>query len=97
MSMGFDVMLFGTILVVLCLCVPGQITERETSYPKKIFIQSGACQAVSALLYQFTTSGKRTAPYLQGPLNYFLIPEMFVLRYLSFCNLYQYAIICIFK
>ena len=80
MSMGFDTMLFGVILLFLRLFVPGQITERETSYPKKIFIQSGSCQAVSALLYQFSTSGKRTAPYLQGPLNYFLIPETFILR-----------------
>ena len=79
-SMGFDTLLFGVILLVLYLCVPGQITERERNYPKKVFLQAGACQAVSALLYQFSTSGKRTAPYLQGPLNYFLIPETFILR-----------------
>ena len=79
-SMGFDTLLFGALLLILYLFVSGTITKREMMYPKRIFILSGACQAVSAVLYQFSTSGNRTPPYLQGALGYFLIPHTFILR-----------------
>lgn len=79
-SMGFDTMLLASIVLFLYLCVPGQITQRELSYPKLGLLTSGSAQAVSALLYQFSTSGTRTAPYLQGALGYFYLPIAFVLR-----------------
>ena len=78
LSMGFDTLLFGVIVAVLYMC--GRISEAERRYPKRGLVLSGGFQAVSALMYQFSTSGTRTAPYLQGTLGYFFIPMTFGLR-----------------
>ncbi len=78
-SMGFDTCLLGC--VVLCLMLfTNRITKRERCYPKFPLMLSGSFQAMAALMYQFSTSGTRTAPYLQGALGYFFIPITFILR-----------------
>ncbi len=78
-SMGFDTFLLGSIVLYL-LFFTKRITDREKNYPKFSLILSGSFQAVSGLMYQFSTSGSRTAPYLQGALGYFFIPITFSLR-----------------
>ncbi len=78
-SMGFDTLLLGCIVLYLRFFTE-RITERETSYPKFPMMLSGCFQAIAALMYQFSTSGSRTAPYLQGALGYFFIPITFILR-----------------
>ena len=78
LSMGFDTLLFGVIVAVLFMF--GRISEAERRYPKRGLVLSGGFQAVCALMYQFSSSGTRTAPYLQGALGYFFIPITFGLR-----------------
>ncbi len=79
-SMGFDTVVVGVIVLGLMTCRPGAITERERRYPKRMLLFAGALQAVSAVTFQFSTGGTRTAPYLQASLSYFYIPIAFTLR-----------------
>ena len=77
-AMGFDVVVLGPVL--LFLSCRGKITDRERSYPMKYFAFVGISQAISAVMYQYSSSGARTAPYLQSLLTYLPIPITFLLR-----------------
>ena len=78
--MGFDSLVLGVAVLIMKCFAPGSITDRETSFPKSTLLLSGSSQAVSALLFQFSSSGSRTAPYLYGVLGYFFVPISFCLR-----------------
>ncbi|ELT91749.1 hypothetical protein CAPTEDRAFT_223164 [Capitella teleta] len=81
-SMGIDSVLFGAMLLVVLVFFPGQITTRERGFPKRYLVLVGVSQSVSALLYQYSSPGERTAPYLQSFLGNFSIPMVFLLRFL---------------
>lgn len=80
-SMGLYSVILGIILLVMILFVPGKITARERNFPKKYLIGAGLSQSVTSLLYQYSSPGERTAPYLQAFISNFSIPIMFILRW----------------
>ena len=70
----------GLLLAVMIQFFPGQITERERSYPKVAFFISGAAQALSSLLFNLAAPGSRMPPYISGILANFNVPIMFTTR-----------------
>ena len=85
-SMGFDTMVLGVMLLIIRICFPQRITERETKYPKKGCLVAGGSQGLSSLIFLYACSGARTAPYLQAVLGNFHIPITFTLRYTTVLN-----------
>ena len=76
------VILFGAIVLVSwCCCCPGQVTERERSYPKCQFAIIGVSDTLSAVCFVYASSGCRTAPYLQSIASNFSVPVTFIVRY----------------
>jgi hypothetical protein len=74
-------LVFGIILGVMMLAVPGQITDRERKYNKGWFMLIGGSDAICAVLFVYAASGSRTAPYLQALSSNFNIPVTFIMRY----------------
>ena len=72
--------LFGVIVVVSWCCCPGQVTERERSYPKSQFVLIGVSDTLAAVCFVYASSGCRTAPYLQSIATNFYVPVTFVVR-----------------
>lgn len=75
-------LLFGIIVFVSWFCCPGQITERERSYPKWQFVVIGVSDTLAAVCFVYASSGCRTAPYLQSIATNFYVPVTFVVRYI---------------
>ena len=79
-SMAMDTVILGVALVAVILCFPSWITDRERKYPKRHLVFVGVAQSASALMYQYSSPGTRTAPYLQAFLRNFTIPIVFITR-----------------
>ena len=79
-AMAFDVVCLGTGLGYIKLFQPSQITDREMNYPKKYFIIVGAFQAAGGVMWQYSASGLRVAPYLQPILGSASVPIVFTIR-----------------
>lgn len=75
------VICFGLTLLVFLKLYPGKyITERELFYPKSEFVIVGLCSGLASLLMVYSSSGARTAPYLQAIITNFSIPITFTTR-----------------
>ena len=79
-AMAVDTVVVGCALLVIILFFPDTITERERRFPKRYLIIVGVMQSASALMYQYSAPGSRTAPYLRSLLENFNVPIMFTLR-----------------
>ena len=73
-------LLFCVIVIVSWCCCPGQITDREKSYPKWQFVIIGVSDTLGAVCFVYASSGCRTAPYLQSVASNFYVPVTFVVR-----------------
>ncbi|XP_068681598.1 uncharacterized protein [Montipora foliosa] len=72
---------FGFV-ILLCDCVyPKYITPTQWRY-RWFLMAIGFCQGFSALFIVFSSSGKRTPPYLQSILGNILIPVTMILRFI---------------
>ena len=78
-SMGFDVVVLGSALLILTTRHPGYITDRERTFPKRYFVMVGVFQAMGGVMWQYSAPGDRTAPYLQVILGNSVIPITFIL------------------
>ena len=79
-SMGFDVVVLGFTMLILNTRHPEYITDRERNFPKRYFVMVGGFQALSGVMWQYSSPGERTAPYLQVILSSSVIPITFILR-----------------
>ncbi|XP_064601299.1 uncharacterized protein LOC135467456 [Liolophura sinensis] len=76
------VICFGLTLLAFLKLYPGKyITERELFYPKSEFVIVGLCSGLASLLLVYSSSGARTAPYLQAIIANFSIPITFTTRF----------------
>ena len=73
------VIVFGFV-VLLCGCIyPKYLVTTDWS-SRRLFLSVGFVQGVSAVFIVFSSSGKRTPPYLQAILGNFSIPITMILR-----------------
>ena len=79
-SLVFTV-LFGLGLLFLALFVPGKIGDTERKFPLSLQAEVGICNGISGILIVFSSSGERTAPYLQAILGNSIIPLTIFIRY----------------
>ena len=79
-SMGFDVVVLGFAMLILSTRQSTYITDRERDFPKRYFVMVGGFQAMQGVLFQYSSPGERTAPYLQVILANSVIPITFILR-----------------
>ena len=73
------VIVFGFALLCCNIICPNNFTEIDWSY-RRLLLLLGSIQGVSALFIVFSSSGKRTPPYLQAILGNFSIPITLLFR-----------------
>ena len=78
---GFCTLCAGVLLLVAWLIHPDTIGEEEKAFPKSQFLIMGFAMGLSSILFNYSVSGSRTAPYLNGILGNCNIPIQFITRY----------------
>ena len=77
-SLSF-VIVFGLVLLCSDFICPNYVVKTDWNY-RRLMLLVGSFQGVSAIFIVFSSSGKRTPPYLQAILGNFSVPVTLILR-----------------
>ena len=74
------VVIFGMTLIFIRVFQPHQLGETERRFPHSQLFLAGLFDALNGVLAVSSSSGRRTAPYLQAILGNFMIPLTMAIR-----------------
>ena len=77
---GFCTLCSGLLLLISMIFRPHSIGDVERAFPKKQFVIMGFAMGISTTLFNYSVSGTRTPPYLNGIVVNCNIPIQFITR-----------------
>lgn len=72
--------LSGILLVGIYIFMPNKIGENERNFPTRNYVYNGIAMGMCNYLWNTSSSGKRTPPYLMGILGNCMVPLQFIIR-----------------
>lgn len=80
------VVIYAIALLFIWLFQPLQLGETEKNFSKRQLFLVGFFNALNGVFLVFSSSGNRTAPFLQALLGNFMIPLVITLRWVNYCS-----------